>query len=546
MRIPVIRHGRIAALACGIGLAGVFLAAMPGIAVALTPKSPEVREVVDRGIKFLESNATNEARIGGNALRGIALLTYGEEPTQPKIVEAAAALKKALADHDPTKLGVNSDDFNIYATGLSIIFLIELDPEKYHDEIECLLKSLQLRQKPHGGWGYPGRETGDTSMTQYGVLSSWEAKNAHFYVPIESIEGVATWLLHTQGPNGGFGYQGTIGTTNALVAQSEVKPSMTSAGSGSLYICASMLDLIEKREKRDGLAAALKEVKAKEPVKERVKTRIDVRLIREAESRSKGWMAANNKIDPNEWVHYYLYALERCMSFREIFDQQSEKEPKWYDEGAEFLMKTQTANGCWSGRCGEVPDTAFSVLFLMRGTKKRIEKALSFGEGTMVVGHGIPPNTDRLEVHGGQLVAKPLLGGAEKMLDLLDKPDNRDFDKSIDLLANLPSDKMKSLTAKYGAQIRQLVDNKSGTARLAAVRALGKTRDIDNVEPLLYALTDPDPTVVCAANEALLRIRRIPAAPTLPDNFTAEDRQLLIEKWKAWYQSIRPSAEVRY
>ena len=35
MRIPVFRHGQIAALAFGIGLAGIFLVAMPGDAFAL-------------------------------------------------------------------------------------------------------------------------------------------------------------------------------------------------------------------------------------------------------------------------------------------------------------------------------------------------------------------------------------------------------------------------------------------------------------------------------------------------------------------------------
>ena len=127
------------------------------------------------------------------------------------------------------------------------------------------------------------------------------------------------------------------------------------------------------------------------------------------------------------------------------------------------------------------------------------------------------------------------------MLDSLDKPDSRDFTKSVELLADLPSDKMESLTSKYGDKIRKLVENKSPQARFAAVRLMGKTRDLDNVEALIYALTDPDSTVVCAANEALLRIRRIPEAATLPENFSNEDRSVLIDKWKAWYRSIRPA-----
>ena len=45
--------------------------------------------------------------------------------------------------------------------------------------------------------------------------------------------------MQTQDPSGGFGYQGTISpNVGALVDQTEIRPSMTAAGSGSLYICA--------------------------------------------------------------------------------------------------------------------------------------------------------------------------------------------------------------------------------------------------------------------------------------------------------------------
>ncbi len=81
---------------------------------------------------------------------------------------------------------------------------------------------------------------------------------------------------------------------------------------------------------------------------------------------------------------------------------------------------------------------------------------------------------------------------------------------------------------------------------MAAVQALAKARDLDNVETLIYALTDPDYRVVRAANDGLLRIRRVPTIVVLPDNFSEEDRRLLVERWKAWYQMIRPSAEVKY
>ena len=49
------------------------------------------------------------------------------------------------------------------------------------------------------------------------------------------------WLIRTQDPSGGFGYQGKIGEGNKLVKQSEVRQSLSAAGLGSVYACSDML-----------------------------------------------------------------------------------------------------------------------------------------------------------------------------------------------------------------------------------------------------------------------------------------------------------------
>jgi hypothetical protein len=547
-----------AVLAYGIGLAGILLAAMTQKAAAMTPQSPEVRAAVDKGIAFLASDGGDSMdRLGARALQGYSLLmysyVYGTEPSMVKITAAAEKLHQALGSNDPAQLEKNGWD--IYSTGLGIIFLVKLyektKSQQCRNDIEILLGFLRHSQKPHGGWGYAERTTGDTSMTQYGVLSSWTAKKAGFNVPIDSIEKVATWLLKTQDPSGAFGYQGNIAEGAARVVQSDIRPSMTAAGAGSLYICANFLHLTGEEKKKDDekLPSALKEVKQKEkePAKDRVKSRIDPRAVHDTEALAKKWMDAHSKAkDVQMWVHYYLYALERCMSFREVYENTSEKEPEWYNDGADFLLKSQQSNGTWASQAGMVPDTAFSVLFLMRSTQKAIGVVKPYGAGVMIGGRGIPKSLDNIELRNGNIVARPLLGPAEKLLAALDKPDARDFDNSVDLLAQLPSDQVERLASKYGDKIRKLVGSKSAEARLAAVRALATTRDLDNVETLIYALTDPDYRVVRAANEGLLRMRRVATVVPLPESFNEEDRRLLVERWKAWYQTIRPSAEVKY
>jgi hypothetical protein len=578
MRIPVIRHGRIAALAFGIGWAGILCAVLPGNAVALTPNSPEVVESIEKGIKFLDSDQP-EARYGGIALQGLCLLKHTADPAYPRVVSCAEKLQKALGAHDPTKL---DNGWDIYSAGLAVIFFVEREkafvdaakdkagkdkagkaeagkaeaakdePGMHRADVECLLTFLQNRQKKHGGWGYEGRDTGDTSMTQYGVLSAWIASHAGYKVPMESIENVSTWLMRTQDPSGAFGYQGNYApTAGALVAQSEIRPSMSAAASGSLYVCAEFLGLVEDKEKRKDLPNALREVKKKDAKKKRPRSnKIDIRAIRETETRAKAWLEANNKLEGLQWTHYYLYALERCMAFRYLFEQSPDevtREPEWYNEGAKFLMKTQGKDGSWNGQCGSVPDTAFSVLFLKRSTRTIIEHEREMGESTAIGGRGLPVNTDgdiRIDSHGN-VVVKPISSDSDTLIDVIEHQSGEDFDSKIAGLADLPGSQIETLTSKYGDKIRDLVGNKSPKARLAAVKALGKTRDLDNVETLIFALTDPDPSVIRAANEGLLRIRRVTTEILLPDNFSEEDRRLLVEKWKNWYQSVRPGVEMK-
>jgi hypothetical protein len=555
-----------AVLRCrGRGVACVFarrlwgvlaLALAPAAALGgLTPKSPEVEASVERGIKFLESaEAAKDTRIGAIALIGLSLYKQSDKPDHPTVLESARKIRAALGGRDSSKLDPTA--FDIYSTGLAIIFLVEVNSVEYRSDIECLLASLRARQKPHGGWGYPHLESGDTSMTQYGALSYWEATRKKIEVPKESIEGVMNWLLRTQDPGGGFGYQGTLGKDNGLVAQNEIRPSMTAAGLGSVYVCSTMLGLADRSEKRSSpLPPGVKEIRPKdeEGEKSKLRTRIDPSRVREAESRANQWLDKNYKIDPPGFTHYYLYALERCMSFKEHCEERMgiiksiNPSPKWYDDGANYLIKTQKDDGSWTSGSGVAPDTAFSVLFLLRSMKKVLIPIHKFGEGTMVGGHGIPKDTSRVEVgRNGSLVQRSLLDSAAKLISELSNPNAKNFDQSVSMIVDLPPDAIDSLSSKHKDFIRQLVGNPSKAARLAAVKTLGKTRDLDNAEALIFALTDPEGDVVRAANEGLLRTSRSTTLVQLPDEYSEEDRRLVIEKWKAWYRAVRPKAELDF
>ena len=534
-----------------LAFVGMLLGGASGaLEAALTTKSPEVLKAIDRGIDYLASKGTSDNRLGACALAGMSLLTYGESIDHPMVVKCAAKIQEALGDRDVEELG-KTTKFDMYSTGMSIIFLVDRAPDKHRADIECLLKYLQKMQKPHGGWGYPNLKTGDTSMTQYGVLSLWEADHAGFKVPIGSIERVTLWLVRTQDPSGGCGYQGKIGENNKLVKQSGVKQSLTAAGLGSLYICSDMLGMTKKVERRDDddVPRALREVKPKEnkPGAPRVKTSIDSQLVYATAGRGNQWFVKNFKIDAGQYNHYYLYAFERYMSSREHCENIKDKDPKWYSDIAAHLLEKQADDGSWKGDCGVVPDTSFAVLFLLRSMKKKWGKAKLFGDGIMVGGRGLPKDTSKAMLNAeGKVVSRPLMGPAERLLAALANPELANIDDSVNLVEELPADKIETLVSKHGDVLRRLVGNKSPKARWAIVKTLGKTRNLDNVEVLIYALTDPIPEVARAANESLSRIRRNLDAVVLPEKFSEEDRRLVIEKWKAWYRSIRPDAKFEW
>jgi len=507
------------------------------VCLAYTPESPEVRQAVDRAVKFLESDAADDGRLGAKALVGLALLKYGADQGHPKVAEAVHAIQGRLGNMDPHGL-----EIDIYSTGLSIIFLCELDPSKYRPEIECLLEYLRLRQKPHGGWGYPDRETGDTSMTQYGVLSSWEATQAGFVVPRQMILAVTLWLLKTQDPSGGFGYQGVVSPTFRPVRQKRVTLGLTAAGLGSAYICADLLGLSKRQAHDDDqLPPALSEVVEREPA-EPPDLPFDPRLLFGLQQRGNRWMFSHYRIDPEGYTHYYLYALERYQSFREAAENRRESEPEWYNDGVRYLLRTQAADGSWQSKCGPTVDTAFGALFLMRSMKKSIERARAFAGGRMRAGRGLPRLETPVAIREGRVVPLCDAQTVARLLPAISDPQHPSFADAVQLLEALGPSEAPKLVRQHQSQLVSLVRHPSAQVRLAAVRVLGAGQSHSVVPALIYALSDPDPRVMRGARDALRRVARRPEGFGLSDAPDPKAIRQVSEQWQAWYRSVCPDA----
>ncbi|MBX7166477.1 MAG: HEAT repeat domain-containing protein [Pirellulales bacterium] len=503
----------------------------------LTPESPEVIAAVDRALEFL-AKAPADKRPGARALVGLSYVKHNKKD-HPKVQEALDAVREIAATDKQS-----ADE--IYTISVAIVFLTSLDPKAHKSDIEQLLARLISRQKPHGGFGYFTRTTGDTSMTQNAVLAMWEAAQYGIDVPLPAWERVTEWLLQTQDSGGGFGYQGEPSGGGSRRKQNDLRPSMAAAGLGSLYICQDYLGLsgdLTAARSDNAPPPTVRQAGAKKSGQPKTRLINGNRLV-EAQEFGHTYWETNFKPAPRTYRHYYLYAYERYRSFEELITGTPEDAPQWYHDCARPLLAEQQQDGSWSSAndVGATCDTAFAALFLLRSTKKSLKRVNRFGSGRLIGGRGLP-GSGEIDVERGTIRPRPLRGPAEELLKLLSDADNPEHEAAAEGFRQLALEADQATLNKHAAKLRQLAGAEDPEARLAAVRALGRTHNLDNVPTLIYALTDPDPRVFLEAREALLFLSRKFDGFGFEGVLDEVRRKEEIERWKSWYLVIRPDAK---
>ncbi len=537
---------------------GIAVLAAPHVAWGYTSEHPEVKAMVKRAATFLQQKGGGDGYAeGGAALIGLALLKAGVEKSDARIQLAAKRSHDLAQD-----IAAGRPRTSRYSEALCCFFLCELDPEGHRSDINIFINGMLRQQQQSGCWGYTPHTYDDTSQTQYGVLCLWAAHHHKIPVPANAVERAANWLMRTQDPNGGWAYQARDAGGARRVSQGEVTHSMSAAGLSSLYICSHLMGFTaqsgKKPEKKgEALPPAVQAANKKKKEEESRFLRpqhTSRQAVESAQALGNAWFDKNLTYDIDKWTHYYMYGVERYKSFQEFVEGKVVPEPQWYNDGVEYLKRTQSGDGSWKTKeshgGGPPIDTAFAVLFLTRSSKTTIQKAV-LNEGVLWGGQGLPKNLTNVTMQDGQVVTPQMIREMDEWLEMLEGAEDKEFDP--DALSTLPLDEDLTERTSQLERLRKLVSNDDYKARRVAVKTLASARELDNVPILIYALTDKDSQVPMYARDGLRFISRKFTGFGMPDLITKDEnvvqptpdqKQAAAAKWKKWYLSIRPDGEL--
>ncbi|MGN6135217.1 MAG: hypothetical protein ACTHOU_12010 [Aureliella sp.] len=516
---------------------------------AYTPDDPEVVAMVDRAVAFLERNADgsissvriHEGEIGTHSLVGYTIFKATGDPDHPLVKRGIAA---SIDRIQVAATRPQASEKIIYEASLAALFLADVDAVKYRPELIKARDFLQNHQKRHGGYGYLQSASGDTSQTQYAAFGLWALHKNGIEVSTQGVESMLRYLIITQDPTGGWGYQAILPPGQQLVPQEGVAKSLGGAGLCATLLAADTLGILGRRA-----------VVEDDPDVPKAFTRIDL-VQKEKETRSASTMKledvsntinkgiAYQRANPSmsagrSWYHYFRYTEERYESFLEVLSGKKDKSPAWYNTGVEEMRRLQDRNGAFGITPPEHtgPDvcTSFAILYLIRSTQKTIAK---LNEGVMAGGYGLPSDPSKVRRVGNQLVGEET-ASVEGLLEMMEK--NKTDNVEVGLLPeDLALSRDPAERKSQVARLARLLSSKDWKSRRIAAKLLGRSEDVNQIPELIYALTDPDSEVPVIAEESLRLLSRKLTVRHLDSDASPEKKEEAARYWRQWYSSLRP------
>jgi len=542
---------------------------------------PELQRSIDKSLALAVAWLKQQPLLygkGEGSLVCYALLKTKTPPDSPIIVKHRDAVLERIANgfYDPSDVAAIS--IINYEAGCDAMFLESLDAEAYRDQLTIIRDFLIAKQLESGGWYYtqvPPNTLGDTSITQYAMLGLWAIHRSGIDVPRDVWGRCAKYFSVTQRGEGGFSYHPSEVNTPAT---SQSTASMTSAGYGTALLTQLLLygpdatpatpTASPLERKRFGVLEQLpdKEEEAKKAVARQVSAGVSV----SRETFKKMLPAAEAAVsrffeDGIRGPHpiYFLYGCERAGA---ISGNQQFGDIKWYEQGADFLVKRQALDGRWdlAANYSAEADTSFAILFLSRATSTlvpRPRKRLVAG-GLLVGGRGLPEDLDAVSVTGGEIKPHVPKGDVDQLLAALEQPAEVNLPEVSQALVEAVSlDHPEQLIGQL-PRLRQFVRHPDAEVRQVAIWALARSGDLREAPLLIELLDDPDLYVAWEASMGLCVLSRLPlgisqpggtnllpiAPPGIQDEapdptVAANWRKNLRSAWDTWYQQVRPYDE---
>lgn len=379
---------------CACGLTLILSAALSNIARAATPE--EVDAAVLKGQAFLLSQLKNgnceeapemvKENPGLNDVKGwqwggltsiatYGILASGMKPTDPRIEPTIEWLAKArICGHyasgmraqvwtflpEKSARADSTADFRLLLNGMHPA---DKDGAKqgFYPYYTMLpgTPGYPPNGDPHGA-GIRQPRWWDRSVSQFGVLGIWACEQAGQEVPMLYWQIVDAAWKKSQKQDGGWSYVDDP-------AHNETTPTMTAAGVATLFITQDYLFRTNRFEVCNG------------------------GIRNDWIDRGLAWIDQNVNTFLTGGVqarYYALYGLERIgvASGRKFFGTTD-----WYKVGADYIIKNQAADGSWNGGSGPIPDTAFAILFLVRGRAPVVMSKLEYQNANQqAAGSGTP------------------------------------------------------------------------------------------------------------------------------------------------------------
>ncbi|MCY2931530.1 MAG: DUF4159 domain-containing protein [Planctomycetota bacterium] len=364
-------------------LAGI-LAAAAGLCLAPARASAQgfddgkVAKAIDNAKKFLLDGQLADGSwskdkttcVGVTAMCTYALIECGVKPTEDHVKKALAWLTEQKCNHT-------------YSLGLRCQAYLAAEKRGAKGQYKAFLRKdaevlIKAGLATGGKYGYtsPGAAS-DNSNSQYAVRGAWAAGYGFgkpmpgTATPTMTAAGIVSMLVCYE--------QLTVGSFSDCRGPSQV-PAVESGldwmeryfvevvGGPAAAKAAALLEKQRKAQEAEETKKFLNELSADERQRfgqEERKREADERRRQRPPGEPRAFGAITG------WMFYFLYGVERVglASGYKYFGTAD-----WYKLGAEHLVKTQSGNGSW----GALPDTAFAMIFLVRGRNPVLFNKLAY------------------------------------------------------------------------------------------------------------------------------------------------------------------------